>query len=175
MLLPIYLLGLIPFAGLLAWLGRRLDRAAGLPPLLEPPGSLVAGGMLMVGGALVVAWSYSYLILEGGGGPVPPFSARTRRLVTTGPYALVRHPSIWGKLAGVVGLGLAFGSWTFTFGMVPLLLGWSLLWNRFRQERDLARCFGERYLTYRRRTPMLIPRPEALFRALWPGRREEAP
>lgn len=157
-LAPIYGLALIPFASLLAWLGTGLDRRAGLPPMLpEPWNFLAAAAFLAVGGALLV-WSYTFLILEGEGGPVPPFSAKTRRLVTTGPYAVVRHPSILAKLLGVMGLGLAFNSWSFTCGIIPMLLCWSVLWNQERQDKDLVRVFGEEYLEYRRRTPMLFPR-----------------
>lgn len=157
-LAPIYGLALIPFATLLAWLGRGLDRRVGLPPLLPEPWNYAAAALLLATGGALLAWSYTYLILEGEGGPVPPFSAKTRRLVTTGPYAVVRHPSILAKLMGVVGLGLAFNSWTFTCGIVPMLLAWSVLWNQNRQDKDLVKVFGDEYVDYCRRTPMLFPR-----------------
>lgn len=104
-------------------------------------------------------WSYTFLILEGEGGPVPPFSAKTRRLVRTGPYRVVRHPSILAKLLGVTGLGLVFNSWSFLAGILPVLLAWSLAWNGSRQDGDLIRVFGQEYLDYRQQTPMLFPRP----------------
>ena len=157
-LFPIYGLALIPFASLLAWLGCRLDRKVGLPPVLPEPWNLGAMALLLFLGGLLLVWSYSYLILEGEGGPVPPFSAKTRRLVMTGPYAVVRHPSILAKLLGVVGLGCGFNSWSFLFGIIPMLLAWSILWNGSRQDGDLVRVFGQEYLDYRNRTPMLVPR-----------------
>lgn len=157
-LFPIYGLALIPFASLLAWLGCALDRKVGFGPLLPEPWNLAVTAVLLALGGFVLVWSYSYLILEGEGGPVPPFSAKTRRLVTTGPYSVVRHPSILAKLVGVIGLGFGFNSPSFLFGVVPLLLCWSILWNGSRQDGDLVAVFGEEYLEYRRRTGMILPR-----------------
>ncbi len=156
-ILPIYGLVLIPFASLLAWLGCLLDRRIGLPPVLPEPWNLAAMVLLLGLGGLLLLWSYSYLILEGEGGPVPPFSAKTRRLVRTGPYAVVRHPSVLAKLIGACGLGCGFNSWSFLAGILPMLLAWSILWNGSRQDGDLVRVFGEEYLEYRRQTPMLVP------------------
>jgi len=156
-ILPIYGLVLIPFASLLAWAGRLVDRRLGLPPVLPEPWNLVAMALLLGLGGLLLLWSYSYLILEGEGGPVPPFSAKTRRLVRTGPYAVVRHPSVVAKLIGACGLGCGFNSWTFLGGVLPLLLAWSILWNGSRQDGDLVRVFGQEYLDYRHQTPMLVP------------------
>jgi protein-S-isoprenylcysteine O-methyltransferase Ste14 len=157
-ILPIYGLVLIPFASMLAWAGCLLDRRLGLPEVLPFPWNLLATGLLLTAGGALLFWSYTFLVLEGEGGPVPPFSAKTRRLVRTGPYRVVRHPSILAKLLGVLGLGIGFNSWCFLCGVVPLLLAWSLVWNGSRQDRDLIRVFGQEYLDYRHDTPMLLPR-----------------
>lgn len=160
-LFPIYGLGLIPFASLLAWLSTRLDQTLGIPSLGRYlPYDLrqaVFVGCLLLGG-IIVGWSYTYLVLEGRGGPVPPFSANTCRLVTNGPYAYMRHPSIWGKLIGVVGLGVFFGSFTFILATIPLLLFWSLRFNMDKQDADMRALFGAPYIEYAERTPRLIPR-----------------
>lgn len=163
-LLPIYLLGLIPGATLLALLARRIDDLAGLPPILPFPWNLVVFGVCLLVGGSIVAWSYTYLILEGEGGPVPPFSMHTRHLVTEGPYRLVRHPSIIGKLIGVIGLAVAVGSWVFLLVGIPLLVGWSLYWNRRGQDEYLLRTYGEEYRRYRDSTPLVVPRLGDLVR-----------
>lgn len=155
---PIYSLGLIPFASYLAYLGTRLDAKLNLPLIFPSPWNFLAMAVMLLLGGLLLVTSYSYLILEGEGGPVPPYSAKTRRLVTTGPYTYIRHPSIIAKLIGVIGLAFAFNSWCFLCLIIPLLMVWSYFWNSRRQDGDLVKVFGEEYLRYRRDVPMLIPR-----------------
>ncbi|MBQ7568628.1 isoprenylcysteine carboxylmethyltransferase family protein [bacterium] len=157
-ILPLYCLIHIPFASYLAYWGTRLDSRLGLPQVLPYPWNIAVMIALLIIGAILLFISYSYLILEGEGGPVPPYSSKTRRLVTTGPYAYVRHPSIIAKLIGVIGLGFGFNSWCFLLVIIPILLCWSYCWNRHRQDTDLVKVFGEEYLRYRREVPMLIPR-----------------
>jgi protein-S-isoprenylcysteine O-methyltransferase Ste14 len=159
-LIPIYCLGLIPATALGALLIVRLERWLGVPSLrdvLSDQTRLALFLACLTLGAAIVSWSYTYLVLEGGGGPVPPFSASTRYLVTNGPYRHVRHPSLWGKLIGVVGLGLYLGSVTFLTVVVPLLLYWSLTWNTRRQDEGMERSFGDAYRAYRAVTPRMVP------------------
>lgn len=165
-LIPIYCLGLIPATTLGALLIMKLERRLGLPSLADwlPFWFRVAFfATCLVVGALIVAWCYTWLVLEGGGGPVPPFSARTRYFVTTGPYAYMRHPSLWGKLIGVIGLGVFLGSYVFLTVMIPLLLYWSLVSNTKRQDDGMLKLFGEPYRRYRDATPRMVPRAVAVL------------
>jgi protein-S-isoprenylcysteine O-methyltransferase Ste14 len=162
-IIPFYLLCLIPLASLLAYACRTL-----LDPLIQrhlpewrfpiaPPWSWALFLVILTASGTWLLWIYSYLILEGEGGPCPPFTEKTRRLVTCGPYRHVRHPSILAKLLGVTGLGVAFGSLSFILIAVPLLLAASIILNRRFQEPPLVEKFGEEYLEYMRRTPAIIP------------------
>jgi protein-S-isoprenylcysteine O-methyltransferase Ste14 len=168
LLVPIYCLGLIPATVLLAWLGIQADHALGLTSLAHWVPFSVRLGILLaclaVGGAWV-GWVYTWLVLEGEGGPVPPFSSCTRRLVLEGPYAHMRHPSVWGKLLGVLGLGVFAGSPVFLFLEIPLLVVSSVSFTLRRQDVHMISVFGEEYLRYRDRTPRLIPKwPRRSFR-----------
>lgn len=90
------------------------------------------------------------------------FAARTvevepgQRLVTTGPYAVVRHPMYTAIIGIYVGTPLALGSYWALLAAVPLPFVLAL---RIRNEEEvLLRDFPE-YKAYRRRTrSRLIPR-----------------
>jgi protein-S-isoprenylcysteine O-methyltransferase Ste14 len=84
------------------------------------------------------------------------------RLVTEGVYALMRHPLYTGSLL--------------TLWFMPLMT-WNLLAFNLAatayfilgarlEEAKLRAEFGTAYVDYTRRTPMFIPRPGALVRAL---------
>ena len=159
-LLP-YFLVLIPFIvglNLLAW---RLDARLGLPPLLDTPARAVGFCVFTCAGVAIVWWSYAYLCVLGEGSPSPHLGG-TQRLVRSGPYSVVRHPSVIGKLCGVIGAGCIFASPSFLLGMLPVLFSYSLLYNRFYQELWCVRQFGEDYLEYRRSVPFIIPSPRRL-------------
>jgi methanethiol S-methyltransferase len=80
-----------------------------------------------------------------------------KQLVMTGVYGVVRHPLY---LAGII---------IFTFTpritvnglVVTALADLYFLFGAFMEERRLALLFGEQYREYRRRVPMIIPRPGA--------------
>jgi protein-S-isoprenylcysteine O-methyltransferase Ste14 len=76
-------------------------------------------------------------------------------LITSGPYALVRHPIYTGLLIGFFGSALALGEWRGLVGVA--LLGLSQ-WRKLRiEEQAMRRQFGDRYLAYAQRVPALIP------------------
>jgi protein-S-isoprenylcysteine O-methyltransferase Ste14 len=112
--------------------------------------------LFSLSGALIIWRAYSYLVIIGEGGPCPQLGG-TKKLVTSGPYSIVRHPSVIGKLLGIIGLGCLSKSVFFTFVVIPVLFIWSVFYNRFIQERGCVEKFGEDYLKYRKITPMFIP------------------
>lgn len=80
----------------------------------------------------------------------------TDALVTTGTYALVRHPGVlW--LASALGLAaLAARSRRLLLAWPAIILGDALhVW--FQDRVVLPRVFGDAYRDYQRRTPFLIP------------------
>lgn len=83
-------------------------------------------------------------------------------LVTSGPYALCRHPLYTLSLLGGAGLGLATHSLTLAAATV-LVQG--LLFTRAarEEERFLTARFDARYLAYRNATPRFWP-------TRWPSR-----
>jgi len=168
MLAKVYFPVLFPLTFLLALLSVRIDRLLGIPSVLPHPWHLAAAGVSFALGAAIWGIAYQALVYEGKGSPSPT-AGRTVHLVTTGIYGLCRNPSVWGKLFGVLGVGLAIDSFTFTAILVPLLLAGSLVEKVWRQEPQNVAVFGEAYLRYREEVPLFVP-----WKILVPRRRHAA-
>jgi protein-S-isoprenylcysteine O-methyltransferase len=78
------------------------------------------------------------------------------RVIETGPYRVVRHPSYTGLLLQCAGLGLVLGTvLSLSVVVVPTFL---VLFYRIRvEERALLANFGKDYEVYVRRTKRLLP------------------
>jgi protein-S-isoprenylcysteine O-methyltransferase Ste14 len=78
------------------------------------------------------------------------------RLVETGLYRFVRHPSYTGLIVAFLGVGVYFGNGlSIAAILVPTTIG---VWNRIRKEEGaLLRTFGPSYTAYAERTKRLIP------------------
>jgi len=88
-------------------------------------------------------WSASVVLKHG------------QELISTGPYALVRHPIYTGLLVALTGTALYNGRWRALLGLACFAISF---WLKARSEEDLLEGeFGEQYRSYRARTPMLIP------------------
>lgn len=77
------------------------------------------------------------------------------RLVTSGPYRLIRHPGYLSYLLSMTGIGLALSS-LIGLGLLVLVTPF-LLWRINREEEMLVAEFGEKYRTYMTLTKRLIP------------------
>ena len=154
---PVHVCILIPVTCLIAYLATRIDARLGWERFIHPPWNYVSAGILFPLGILVVWYTYGYLAIMGEGSPATHLGG-TRKLVTTGPFACCRHPSIIGKFMGVTALGLLVGSPTFAFIIIPLLTTYSLVTVRFLQEKLCVKLWQEEYLAYRKSTPLVIPR-----------------
>lgn len=118
--------------------------------------ALALGALLFFPGLALVLWGRlalgrMYNVSSG-------FGVRLyadQRLVTEGPFAVVRHPMYLGVLLVALGGTLVYRTWTFVF----FLLNFPGIAYRARlEERALALKFGEQWEAYRRRVPAWIPR-----------------
>ena len=120
------------------------------------PLRLTAGVALVASGSALTLWST--LLLRGAGG----------RLLTTGPFALSRHPGVTGLAVLYLGAGILFPAWLLIGGLIAYLGHMTL--RTAEEERALVARFGPRYHTYRRRvgrlTPLLAPLPAARRRRM---------
>ena len=132
----IYLTSILLGAGLhLVWPIRVLPDPAGLP---------VGGGLVLVGLALFALAIRQFL---AAGTPIPT-NQPTRAIVAKGPYRFTRNP-IYLSMT-LVHLGIALwvnDAWLLcTLAVTLLILSWGVI---AREERYLARRFGDEYLRYK--------------------------
>lgn len=82
--------------------------------------------------------------------------AEDHRVVDTGPYRLVRHPSYTGIMITLAGLGFAVQSWT---ALLVLLVIFGVAYGyRIRvEEKTLLSELGSDYANYMKRTKRLVP------------------
>lgn len=110
------------------------------------------GLVLYVVGSALMLWAPMYLGRY--------FSTRVtiqedHRLVTDGPFAVVRHPRYSGCLLWGLGLPLVFLSLP---GLTAALLyGLTFAWRIRDEERLLAAHFGEQWTAYAARTKRVVP------------------
>lgn len=76
-------------------------------------------------------------------------------LITTGPYATIRHPIYTGMIFLLIANLFTFRT-IMSIAMVVLISG-LFLWRVFREEKLMAQTFPEQYAAYKARTKRLIP------------------
>jgi protein-S-isoprenylcysteine O-methyltransferase len=82
--------------------------------------------------------------------------ANDHRLIDTGPYRFVRHPSYTGSIVAVLGFSLSFANWaSLLLIFVPSFA--ITLWRIQIEEAALTEALGEPYRDYMKRTKRLIP------------------
>jgi len=112
----------------------------------------LGAGLLAAGTGLL--WAAHHHLAENFSGVV--VLREGQQLVTTGPYARIRHPIYTAYLLNYLGGGLLAGSWVLTLVPAGLYAGMAIL--RMPQEEALLRAtFGEAYDAYQARTDRLLP------------------
>lgn len=78
------------------------------------------------------------------------------RIISNGPYRLIRHPTYAGSLLTLVGLGLASRTWGGTL-VIAALFGLVYNYRISVEEKALKAEFGQEYVDYAGKTKRLIP------------------
>jgi protein-S-isoprenylcysteine O-methyltransferase Ste14 len=77
------------------------------------------------------------------------------KLITSGPYSLIRHPIYLGEILFAFSIPMIANS---LYGFVIMLVTIPILLNRIRvEEKILVSRFGQDYLEYAHKTKKLIP------------------
>jgi protein-S-isoprenylcysteine O-methyltransferase Ste14 len=118
-----------------------------------PPAVQHAGFGVAVGAALFGAWAMWSLGTSYG---IRMDIFAGHRLVTRGPYALVRHPMYLGIVLFHVGATLALESVLLLAATALAVVPYTVVRIR-SEERVLREAFGDDYARYQRRVPPLLP------------------
>ena len=78
------------------------------------------------------------------------------KVIDSGPYRFVRHPSYSGALLAFVGFGLCLHNWLALLVLLIPITG-AFLWRIHVEERALTHALGNEYRHYASRTKRLIP------------------
>jgi protein-S-isoprenylcysteine O-methyltransferase Ste14 len=114
-----------------------------------------------VGSALVIVTCAASLLvvmnlaLRGFGAPG---IALSRKLAADWFYAWTRNPMVLAGVALFLSLGIWYQSLLFVLWVLVLFTPAVLFFIRVYEERELELRFGQPYLEYKSRTPMLVPR-----------------
>jgi len=143
-------LGVLEIGTLALWLALH-GRWRFLP--VHDSGVALAGAVLALTGALLAAWAKATL---GRFFTTQLGVQEDHRLITTGPYAIVRHPIYLGAIDFLVGSALFWNDVTL-LGVAVLFIVYFTVQLRV-EERFFARHFGAEWEEYRARTGALFPR-----------------
>ncbi len=125
-----------------AWLIPLLPRGPELPAL-----DVASAAILVFSEVLML---YTLLCLDRSFSLIP----QARKLVTSGPYAIVRHPLYLVEEAAIAGVLLQY-AW---FAALPfLVLHVSVQIRRMQLEEQVLRKTFPEYAAYARHTPRLLP------------------
>src|SRR5215469_696705 len=114
--------------------------------------SFMVGAAVTVGGLLFAVWARQHL---GRNWSNAVTIKQNHELITTGPYALVRHPIYTGILTGFLGTAVALSQ---VRGVIGFVLTFFAFWAKLRIEEEWMRSqFGETYATYVNHTAALVP------------------
>lgn len=113
------------------------------------PGLLIAATLLVLSGTLLSIYVLARL------GRSFSVMAEARRLVTSGPYARVRHPLYLAEQIALLGTAIQFFSW---FTVLIFFLHLLVQIQRMKNEEAVLQGVYPEYGAYRARTARLIPR-----------------
>jgi protein-S-isoprenylcysteine O-methyltransferase Ste14 len=146
--------------------GARVLILLVIPVLLRPPGirhffgrleraiwspELASVGIVLVAlGISLAIWARLHLGRNWG---MPMTLKQDAELVTSGPYAYVRHPIYTGVILAMLGSTLVSVWWS----LALVLFSIYFVWSAKTEEKIICEQFRDKYPAYMKRTKMLIP------------------
>ncbi|MFN2146228.1 MAG: methyltransferase family protein [Anaerolineales bacterium] len=122
---------------------------------LRYPDWLRWGGVGLLIGGIALLWAAHHHLDNSFNSLVG--TREEQKLVTSGPYRLIRHPIYTAYFMNYLGGGLLASQWVLTF--IPLIFFGVLVINRMGKEEAMLREeFGAEYEEYARKTGILLPK-----------------
>lgn len=154
-LTPLLIIVFVGSAWLLVFISLQLDKLLNFSGLLPTPLNIVLSIPILTVGLSLAIWSNVHFA-RAGGTPIP--SKPPPKLVTTGPYALVRNPMHTGIYVLLFGVGVLFRSISLVSIFIPLFILLDVLELKAVEETELKKRLGKEYVEYKKKVPMFIPR-----------------
>ena len=81
---------------------------------------------------------------------------RAERIVASGVYSIVRHPQYFGGILAHIGFSFLLSA-LYSLLVTPLVIAiiYVISW---KEEKELTKEFGQEYVEYRNKVPMLMPK-----------------
>lgn len=137
------------------------DKVLGFSTMIYPPYNLIIALLFLFFGAFWMFWSLIFLIKIGQGNPQEFFGQEilpaAQKLVVSGPYRYTRNPMVFGWFMIVTGIAIYLGSIFMLLVVIPIILGLVVCYLKYFEEPKLVNRFGENYLEYRKKVPMIFP------------------
>jgi len=141
----------LPFV--LVYSGQRLDNRYAFTITFAP--------IISIGGFLLILISMTLLLLAiyqfiRTTKKLPISATPSRLLIQNGLYAVWRHPIYLFYTLFFTGIALILPSFSMLVFVIPVFIAIELIYI-YIEERYLIKRFGDQYLHYRQKTPLLIP------------------
>jgi protein-S-isoprenylcysteine O-methyltransferase Ste14 len=121
---------------------------------------IMLGVALVAAGVALHVWTAKLLGIKATlGYPELKSSAdeENRRIITSGPFAVVRHPSYWAHTMIIVGVFLITGIPAVgVIAVVDFLIAYFV--TTTLEERELIGSVGEEYREYQKKVPKFFPK-----------------
>jgi protein-S-isoprenylcysteine O-methyltransferase Ste14 len=151
----VYMIRIVVFLALMTFLVMYFLGAGWIERFSYPMPPWLRWVGFSVGLLTVAFWTWVQIVLDVQWSAQLQLTGK-HHLITTGPYAHIRHPLYTGIFGWCVALCLLTANWIFFGACVLAFLG--LSWRIPREEKMMIEAFGEEYKTYMQHAGRLFPK-----------------
>lgn len=150
-----FILRVVIFFALIAFLLMYFAGAGWINAFSFPLPDWLRWAGFVIGLVTVLFWTWVQVTLDTQWSPQLQLT-KEHHLITTGPYARIRHPLYAGMCGWFVALSLLTANWIFVGACLLTFAG--LLWRIPREEQMMLEAFGDEYQQYMNHTGRFFPK-----------------